>query len=137
MLSEYGRTATAAAWIKKNRARNCSVVAITEICGVDRKLGLQHVFCTVMDLKQKMGVYMKICNRRTEFILILLCLTECILIGIIRTVYMLDGFTVALLPVGMFMVLLFNDSFHIHVTRKLLIPCIILSILFFVMLSIE
>ncbi len=109
----------AAAWIKKNRARNCSVVAIAEICGVDRKLGLQHVFCTVMDLKQNMGVYMKICNRRIEFILILLCLTECILIGIIRTVYMLDGFTVALLPVGMFMVLLFNDSFYMSQENSL------------------
>ena len=80
---------------------------------------------------------MKTYNKCIEFILILLCLTECILIGIIRTVYMLDGFTVALFPIGMFMVLLFNDSFHIHVTRKILFPCIVLSILFFLMLSIE
>ena len=72
-----------------------------------------------------------------ESFAILLCLTECILIGIIRTVYKLDAFTVSLVPIGMFMGLLLFERLHFHFSRRLIIPTVILSMLFLVMLSME
>ena len=72
-----------------------------------------------------------------ESFAILLYLTECILIGIIRTVYKLDAFTVSLVPIGMFMGLLLFERLHFHFSRRLIIPTVILSMLFLVMLSME
>ncbi|MBQ8970223.1 MAG: hypothetical protein IJ073_02770 [Lachnospiraceae bacterium] len=68
---------------------------------------------------------------------VFVCLLVCILIGIIRTVYMLDAFAVSIVPIGMLMWLLLFEKLRFHLNKRLAVPAVCLSLLFIVMLSLE